>query len=282
MSKSFISTANHLVKNGDQFIKKFGSKNFHIEASRLLKEAKMHELFDFESLVQSSFKKNFSHEQSFKHLEFSDLPITIARSRSCFIDVYFWRRRPTTIHNHHFIGAFQCLRGFNVDSQFTFKTSRRLTRLHSLGKIELKRTRILEKGDVETIDLQDKFIHQNHHQADLTVNLCFRTPDIVKKNLSNFLFSGFKFEKDWNSIQRANRLIAFTLIEDFDPKKLNITLTDALNVLLLTYSSDSNHPRFIALRDFLNHKVHKETGVKLSELLNAHEDELNKIESEYE
>lgn len=282
MKNHFVSTANHLVKKGDQFIKKSGIKSFHHEATRLLSEANMHELFDFESLVQMSFNKNFIHLQNFKNLEFSDLPITVARGNNCFIDVYFWRRRPTTIHNHHFMGAFQCLHGFNVDSEYSFKPTKKLTKFHSLGKLELKRIRTLEKGDVESINLQEKFIHQNHHQADLTVNLCFRTPDFEKKNLSNFLFSGFKFEKDFRSLARANRLIAFTRIEDFDPRKLNLTLMDALNFLLLTYGSESSHPRFLALHEFLSKKVLKETGIKLSEILKAHDDELDRIEAEYE
>src|SRR5690606_33594185 len=99
----------------------------------------------------------------------------------------------------------------------------------------------LEKGDIESINFQDKFIHQNHHQSNLTVNLCFRTHDEPGKNLSNFLYSGLKFEKNQLSIDRVMRLFSFTRIDHFDFRKLNLTLEDAFNFLIMSYDSNANH-----------------------------------------
>lgn len=282
MKSAFIAKARKLVSLGDQFIKKSGNKDFHLKASDLLDDARMHELYDYKELVASAMARDFTHAQNFKDLDFSDLPLTLARGKECFVDIYFWRRRPTTIHNHHFIGAFQCLSGFNVDSEFSFKTTEKLTRFHSLGELKLKRTKTLKSGDFEPINFQDKFIHQNLHQADLSVNLCFRTPDFPKKNLSNFLFSGFKYEHDEAALARAGRLLAFTRMDDFDPKKLEISLIDAFTFLLLSYASASVHPRMVMLEKFLETKVKKETGVDLAQLLRVHDRELDHIEAQYE
>jgi len=220
--------------------------------------------------------------QNFKNFEFSDLPLTVGRGENCFIDLYFWRRRPTVIHNHHFRGAFQCLEGFNVDSEYKFKTLKKFTKFHSTGNLEPKRIRTLKRGDIESINFQDKFIHQNHHQSDLTINLCFRTHDETGKNLSNFLYSGLKYEKNQLSIDRMMRLFSFTRIDHFDFKKLNLTLEDAFNFLILSYDSSANHPHFLKLKKFMEIKVEEETGLKLESLFQQHEKELARIEEQYE
>ncbi len=282
MKNKFVLEAKRLVNLGDKFIKKSGTKNFHTFAHDQLAATNLPKLFDYKALVETSFSKEFNHHQNFSSLEFSDLPITIARGKDCFIDVYFWRRRPTVIHNHHFSGAFQCLQGLNVDSEFKFKAQKKLTVLHTLGELTLHRTQELRPGDIMAINVLDKFIHQNHHHADLTINLCFRTPELSNKNLSNYLFSGLKFEKDPLAIARAQRLYAFTRIEDFNAKKINITMTDAFCFLTQFFFSNSQHSRLLALKKILDQKIKKEFGLSLTQLLVAHEEELDKIQSFYE
>jgi hypothetical protein len=282
MKNKFILKARELTHLGDQFIQKYGSKNFHKKAKDLLSEQKMHEYFDYKELVETAFSKKFNPRQNFRSLEFSDLPLTIARGEDCFIDVYFWRRRPTVIHNHHFRGAFQCLLGLNVDSEFKFTQTTKLTKFHSLGNLELQHMTTLSAGEIKAINFQDKFIHQNHHQANLTVNLCFRTPDEANKNLSNFYYSGLKFEKDQLSLARAQRLFAFTRIDDFDFRKLELSLEDAFNFLLMSHGSSAANPRFIFLKKFLESKLKKETGVNMGKLLKEHDQELDRLEAQYE
>lgn len=282
MKKSFIQTANKIVKDGDRFLKKNGSAKFHEMARELLVDGALHHLFNYEELVQYVFNKKFKTEQNFKSLEFSDLPITIARGSDCFIDIYFWRRRPTVIHNHHFQGAFQCLLGRNLDSEFKFKVNKKLTKFHDLGELSLIHTRELNAGDVVSINLLNKFIHQNHHHADLTVNLCFRTSEVPKKNLSNYLYSGLRFEKDPESLARVDRLNAFLRMDDFSYTKLDLNLIDALNFLILTYRSGIENPRLIKLQRFLDNKIKSELKLDIKDLLDKHEHELDRIQSLYE
>ena len=160
---SFTKAVQTLTRKGDTFLARQGLKNFHREAASMLASAQLHKIFDFEEVVQASFNRKKAPAPYFKHLEFSDLPITVARGKNCFIDLYFWRRRPTVIHNHHFMGAFQCLRGNNVDLEFKFHTDEKISKFISLGRIEELQSRNLKSGDIAEINYLDKFIHQNHH-----------------------------------------------------------------------------------------------------------------------
>ena len=275
MTIEFIKQADKLTRLGDEFIRKNGNKFFHEEARRLLEKNELYKLFDYQEIVEALFSKKFQVEQNFKSFEFSDLPITISRGEHCFIDIYFWRRRPTTIHNHHFCGAFQCISGSNLDLEYKFKVTRKLTKFHALGELIHKRTKKIEAGDVVPINLLDKFIHQNHHLADLTVNLCFRTSEVHKKNLSNFLYSGLRYEKDPASLLRAERLFALTRVQDFDYEKINITPIDALNFLILNYGIKTQHPMFLKLQSYLDRRIKREFNLDINKLLDVHEAELD-------
>jgi len=277
----FLAYCRKLVKMGDEFLIQHPSK-FHEQARELLIKAKLHEIYNYSEIVENSFQNNFNHEQNYKSFEFSDLPITVARGEHCFIDLYFWRRNPTTIYNHHFQGAFQCLSGKNIDSIYKFKKTRKLTPLHSLGELLEIQTREVAVGEVEPIDLLDNFIHQNHHHGELTVNLCFRTPDYPGKNLANFLYTGLRYEKDQLGQARARRLYEFLQIDDLNPAKLNITLSDAFNFILSTHGLSTSHPRFHKLKKYLLDKIKNETGINLLKLLSIHDLKLDEIQSNYE
>ena len=277
---AIIELAKKINRKGDLFIKKNGITDFHKKASELLATSDLSEHFDFEEIVQSAFDSK--HPQHFKSLEFSDLPITIAQGENCFIDIYFWRRRPTVIHNHHFTGAFMCLFGSNVDLEFTFKREKKLGKFHDLGTVELKNTRQILPGDIAEIALMDKFIHQNHHQAELTVNLCFRTPQDPVKSLSNYLFSGLRYEKNTELLGRVARLQRFIDLGVFNSDKVNINNDDAINFLIQTFDTRSENPRLLKLRAKLDKRIKEELGVDVTKLLKQHDLEMDKIENDYQ
>jgi hypothetical protein len=277
---SFLNLAKKINQKGDQFIKRHGIEEFHKKASELLLKSHILEKFEIRPIVESVFNtKNIQH---FKNLEFSDLPITISQGESCFIDIYFWRRRPTVIHNHHFTGAFMCLSGSNVDLEFKFKKTTKLGKFHDLGELTLKQTRNLLPGDIAEIDFMGKFIHQNHHQANLTVNLCFRTPQDPKKSLSNYLYSGLRYEKNVDLLARVGRLHKMLDLGLFDPDKIKISNDDAINFLIQTHETRSQNPRLLNLRKELLKRIKNEFGVSVSSMLKEHEVMMEKIENDYE
>lgn len=275
-----IEAAKKINQKGNAFIAKNGIKDFHKKASELLASARLADLYNFEELVNLSLTAK--HPQHFKHLEFSDLPLTIVLGEHCFIDLYFWRRRPTVIHNHHFAGAFMCLTGNNVDLEFTFMKERKLGKFHDLGRLELKRTAQMVAGDITEIGFMDKFIHQNHHQAELTVNLCFRTPQAPGKSLSNYLYSGLRYEKNMELLARVNRLLRFVDIGHFDPAKIPVSDDDAINFLIQTYDSNPAHKNLQKVRKVLDKRVRDHLGVDVSRLIRIHDKRMNELESEYE
>ena len=279
--KNLMATAKMLTKKGDDFILKHGPLDFHHKAHELLISAKLDQIFNYEELVLASFKQNFNSQQNYGPFQFSDLPITIAAGEHCFLDIYFWRRRPTVIHDHHFTGAFQCLEGINVDLEFEYIKTKNLGLFHDLGEVKLKQTRQLKKGDIASIDLLDKFIHQNHHQAELTINACFRTPDIGSTNLSNYLYSGLRYEKHPELLNRINRLISFIYISDFKIDELEINIDDALNFLIRNYRSESCGQRFLEIKKFMENKVQNGLSIDLYKMLDEHELKMDELENHY-
>ena len=277
---SFLKMASRLNRQGDYFIKRNGIKDFHKKASELLSESHLLDQFNLSPIIESIFQPKKKHH--FKNLEFSDLPITISQGEFCFIDIYFWLRRPTVVHNHHFTGAFMCLSGNNVDLEFKFKKTKKLGKYHDLGELTLKQTRNLLPGDIAEIGLMDKFIHQNHHQADLTVNLCFRTPQDPRKSLSNYLYSGLRYEKNVDLLARVGRLHKILDLGLFDRDKIKISPDDAINFLIQTHGTRSQNPKLLNLRMELFKRIKNEFGVNVSSMLEEHELMMDKIENDYE
>lgn len=279
--KQLIKIANAMTSKGDAFIDKHGPREFHKMAHEILQAVNLHDAFDYKEFVHATFESDFNKNQNYASAQFSDLPVTIAYGEHCFLDLYFWRRRPTVIHDHHFTGAFQCLEGDNVDLEFEYTKTKSLGAYHDLGEVKLINTRQLKKGDIAPIDLLDKFIHQNHHQADLTINACFRTPDFGETNLSNYLYTGLRFEKHPELLNRVNRLMSFIYIGDFKIDELNINIDDALNFLIRNYRSEASGKRFLEVKSFMENKVKQELGFDLAKCMDDHENKMDQIENQY-
>lgn len=273
--------ATELIKKGDRFIAAYGPLKFHECAQELLLKAELYQHYSFEDLVSDSFSPAFNQQQNYASFQFSDLPITLAMGEHCFLDLYFWRRRPTVIHDHHFTGAFQCLEGVNVDLEFEFTAEKQIGSFHNLGLVKELHSRKLVKGDIAPIDLLDKFIHQNHHQAELTINVCFRTPDIGETNLSNFLYSGLRYEKHPELLNRSARLMSFLNMGKFDLTKLNLTIDDAFCFLIRSFHSESQGRKFLEARSYMDQLIRNETGIDLDQLLREHESQMDEIEDYY-
>lgn len=275
-----IDILKKLNKKGDAFIAKHGINDFHKKAAELLADANLPSRYNFQELVNHSLSGK--HTQYFQSLEFSDLPLTLSFGEHCFIDVYFWLRRPTVIHNHHFAGAFMCLQGNNLDLEFIFKKERKLGKFHDLGVLTLKQERNMRPGDIAEIAFMNKFIHQNHHLDELTVNLCFRTPREPNKNLSNYLFSGLRYEKDSVLLGRVARLQRMIDLGVLDHRKANVTIDDAIYFLIQTFETRSQNPRLIRIRKSLDQRVKEEAGIDIDQLLRDHHKQFEEIENNYE
>ena len=274
--------ARKVNQEGDNFIKNHGTKMFHEFAAETLSQYSFKDLYNFEEVSQFLFSSDSPQIQNFKALEFSDLPVTLSRGESCFIDLYFWRRRPTTIHNHHFSGAFVGLLGKNVDLEFTFASERKVGEFHEMGEITLKKEMVIGPGDIHPIAPLNGFIHQNHHQADLTVNLCFRTNEIKDQSLSNYLYSGLRYTKNSELMVRSSQLRRLIDIGSINVSSLNLNLDDAISFLLLNYGIESGNPAFRHAINFCQEKVINEGCLNIAKLLELHEQKCSELEENYE
>lgn len=277
-----LELANEFTSRGDLFIRQNGVNDFHLFASDLLNHNDLSRYFNIEELIQIYFLNHLDDIQNFKHLEFSDLPLTISRGENCFVDLYFWRRRATVIHNHHFRGAFACLYGKNVDYRYSFSLNEKLTPFHETGILKMEEKRVILPGRAVEIDFLDKFIHQNHHHADLTVNLCFRTPDIVGHNLSNFLFSGFKYVKNAEHLSRVFRLRRFLDFHEVNFEKLEMGLDDCLSFLTLYHTTQTGNLNLKNVLMLMEKRIKNEIGLNLPEMLDFHDKKMDEIENDYE
>ncbi|MGB1014094.1 MAG: hypothetical protein ACPG4T_08180 [Nannocystaceae bacterium] len=104
-----------------------------------------------------------------------DPPVTVYHEGDFFIDVYFFRRPASGIHDHHTSGAFTTLHGVSLHTLFTFEEHRRLAR--GIGVGELKRTgfELLHPGVARRIEPGRALVHHVGHSSCPTVSMVVRT-----------------------------------------------------------------------------------------------------------
>ena len=197
------------------------------------------------------------------------------------MDLYYWRRRPTVIHDHHFQGAFQCLYGMNLDFSFKFKPTEKIGKFHALGDLVLKREKVLKAGDGVEIDYLDKFIHQNHHHGDLTVNLCFRTPEQKGKGLSNYLYSGLKYEKNPPLINKVERLIRSLHFGNVKLGPQDFNIDEKISFLIDTYGVSLQNKPLQKFRKEFHKSLMNEKGLNIDQLIKVHDKKIDELEENY-
>lgn len=264
---NFLERSFYLVEKGDEFIDRYGINEFPFFACQSLLEAQLKDLFNLQALGKIVLSSDFKVPQNYRNFEFSDLPITLARGKNCFLDLYIWRRRPTTIHNHHFIGAFQNLVGKNLDVEFEFIEQRKIGSFHALGELKVTHSKFITPGSVQMIQMLDGFIHQSHHHAELTVNLCFRTPDIGKERISNFLFSGLRYIKDTDLLGRVEWFMRLSQISDFQMRDLDLGVDEMVAILMDSYGVKKKFPILLKFETILK----EEFNLDIEKLMHEHE-----------
>jgi hypothetical protein len=278
LSVIFFEKVAEVVSLADEYLKLHGHLGFPQKAECLLKSSGLHLHFDLKPILKFVLDKNFSTSQKYPHFEFSDFPLTLASGEHCFLDMYCWRRRPTSIHHHHFVGAFQCMRGQNLDWSYEFRETKRLGDYHSLGHLILKSQHSLYPGDVVPIKWQEDFIHQNLHDDELTINLCLRTHDQSGSYLSDYLFSGLKTIKHPNLIQKVERIYRSLFLSEITLSEIDLSLDESIHFLSQTYHHQSQGVTFLKFRKDLCHQVLNKYGLDVDYLCQQHEIHLNHLE----
>lgn len=146
-----------------------------------------------ETKIFSSLMANVKWpQQQFHSGHFADLSFTLFRSKQFFLDLYVWHRNDTSIHDHHFAGAFKVVLGQTYNITYKFNKKSQLYPWLEQGELNLIEKIQLNEGDVKTIGFSSRFIHQNLHLTNPCMTLCLRTIDHPKTILSNYYNQGLK------------------------------------------------------------------------------------------
>jgi hypothetical protein len=176
----------------------FKTEDFPIIASELLND------FNW-SFNHAEFQDLLSYlgplpRQSFSRMEFGELPFTLYRHEKFHVDLYVWNNNETSIHDHHFCGAFKVIKGKSLQLCYEFGPLTNIAPHIDWGHLKKIDTRYLQMGDVQEIALSDKFIHQVIHLDFPTVTFILRTPDLLD-NLCCYWTSGLRVKYNFHHLK---------------------------------------------------------------------------------
>ena len=184
----------HSLKSIDQYSKK-NVKNWFNDFPKIATE-QLHKLNTASLQDPNVLAKILSIKkwpaQQFPSGHFADLSFTLFRNENFLLDLYFWNHQDTSIHDHHFSGAFKVIQGESFHIEYDFQKSKVITPWLQEGKLKIKEQSNLVAGDVKTILFKHDFIHQNMHTTNPCVTLCLRTLDHPKISLSSYYNLGMK------------------------------------------------------------------------------------------
>jgi len=130
--------------------------------------------------------------QNFTQNQFSDYPLTLVRSNKLLADIYFWYKSDTSIHNHHFCGAFKVIAGESFQINYEFKKQHSISEGLDVGELIKVQNKHLKLGAVQSIKRRDQFIHHVFHIGKPTVTLCIRTPSFQDEALAAFIYPKYR------------------------------------------------------------------------------------------
>jgi hypothetical protein len=200
-----------------------------------------------EILQRSDFQPNVSHlseswcwtssRQHYPKGEFSQFPLTLFAWENFHLDLYLWKKVSTSIHDHHFQGAFKVIQGDYCQTQYQFEEGVWLSDGVMKGKMMRSSTENITLDSVQSIFPRERFIHSVVHTQDVNLTLCLRTRD-YDENLNVYLLPGYK--------------ITFSPITTIAIRKL-----DALWLQVVELETHPTFPAGLSVRDIFRFMENK-------------------------
>lgn len=106
---------------------------------------------------------------------FGQPPLTVYWQPDFRIEVLFWLRGLTAIHQHAFSGAFHVMEGSSLHTTWDFQCEERAATKLLLGQLKLKKAELLRAGDTRPIIAGNPLIHATCHLDRPTVSVVIRT-----------------------------------------------------------------------------------------------------------
>lgn len=230
-------------------------------------------------------------KQTFPNKEFGEVPITLVGGERFVLDIYLWTKADTSIHDHHFCGAFKVFKGFSDHKIFEFNDIESVLPHIDMGKMKCIHSQRISAGHVQKIELSEKFIHQVVHLDHPTVTLCLRTLPL-EDDLHSYLLNCFrmKYRKNQMEMFQIAQQVLWTKIKFKQKDELecgyldiinSVNLRSLINVLVEPYPFTTVNSDFQELaqkhlgdkyewfNNFLNSIQHMRTLHKKVEFLKA-------------
>lgn len=173
--------------------------------------------------------------QGYPNREFGDAAVTVARNADFRIDVYVWNGgHDTSIHDHHFTGAFRPIFGVSRQHRFVFETESDRGLGLTEGVLRHCATRSVSGEGAVEIPTGDRLIHLVEHLGEPTVTVCVRTDSAPGHYLNAYWFPGWRCA-DYPSprvqtIKKLNLLFAMRASQPADWAALIHPLLESLPV----------------------------------------------------
>jgi len=109
---------------------------------------------------------------------FSDCQLQIFANERFVIEILFWTKSTTNIHQHGFSGAFCVVAGSSLHTEFKFTLKQRFNGGLILGEMTASPPELFRTGRVQPIAPGNRFIHRLFHLDQPSVSLVIRTHKI--------------------------------------------------------------------------------------------------------
>lgn len=144
-------------------------------AHRVLTEDPPNTQLSFLDAVEYGFFTYPLPNQADIEATFGQPPLTVYWQPDFRIEVLFWLRGLTAIHQHAFSGAFHVMDGSSLHTSWDFQCEERLSNKLLLGQVKLKKVEYLRAGNTRPIIAGKPFIHATCHLDRPTVSVVIRT-----------------------------------------------------------------------------------------------------------
>ena len=150
-----------------------------------------------EELLETLFMADLPNQVDI-HSGFGEPHVTVFDNGLIYIEVLFWQRNQTTIHEHAFGGAFQVLHGTSVHPTYHFDCHEEISSHMHLGQLQLDQLTCLKVGDVTEIVPGSRMIHSSLHVEHPTITLVVRNrADASFKPQMDYLPPHFAIDTDF-------------------------------------------------------------------------------------
>ena len=217
--------------------------------------------------IDDYYSTLFNSETPIGNSNFGDCSITLWENQAFYIEVIFWNRMWTSIHEHGFSGAFLNLTGERFVAEYKFDEEIRIEEKLRKGILSKKKIESMQVGDVRLILEGMDGIHRTMSVEGLGVSFVIRTKK-EKSSQFSFFSNGMAYCAWRNPRDKIKKVCDFLRIlrhkdSIWDTTCRHLSTYELLNVFI-AFSSEMKKQEYEKIKLILDTK---EYGSELSEVL---------------